>query len=197
MTQDLETRQPTTAAGARGGDKGDFPGLLPATAVAMLSAIVCWIWLISSAGTAMTPEGGGEVVTSELAQVDARDVAAALTTMDGSTDFLTQFKDRATGCARPLAWVTVARAPGQPAGTVRLRSGTYFSPIFDLSDVPLRVAIPYPNPYEAGHGTLTAMEVGGSATVALLPAWHVSAQSGGATREVTWHVSNRCKRLNG
>jgi hypothetical protein len=95
MTQDSETRPPATAAGARGDDKGDFPGLLPATAVATLAAIVCWIWLISSAGPAMTPEGGAEVVTSELAQVDARDVAAALTTMDGSTDFLTQFKDRA------------------------------------------------------------------------------------------------------
>lgn len=132
-------------------------------------------------------------VTSELAQVDDQDIAAALTTMDGSTAFLAQFKERKAGCRLPLAWVTLVRAPGQPHGTIRFRSGTYFSPVVELSDVPERVAIPYPTSYETGHGALTVMTAGGSAVVALTPALHVSSQSGNATHAVTWHVSNRCR----
>ena len=52
-----------------------------------LAHLKCW--------TRDDTEGGAEVVTSELAQVDARDVAAALTTMDGSMDFLTRLQTAA------------------------------------------------------------------------------------------------------
>ncbi|MGA9868046.1 MAG: hypothetical protein WBQ75_16600 [Acetobacteraceae bacterium] len=116
--------------------------------------------------------------------------------MNGSTAFLAQFRQRTGGCPRPLAWVSLGRAAAQPAGTVRLRSGTYFSPVFKLTDIPVRIAIPYPGPYETGHGTLMAMNAGGSAIVALVPAW-VSARGGEATREVTWHPSKRCKQPGG
>jgi len=152
---------------------------------------------MSDAATAAKPEAGAQAVVSELANVDDQDVTAALTTINDSAGFLAQSKQRAGGCPLPLAWVSVALAPGQPAATVRLRSGSYFSPVFNLSDVPVRVAIPYPAPYETGHGMLTAMDAGGAAIIALLPAWHVPAQTGDATRAVTWRIGNRCKPPNG
>ena len=77
---------------------------------------------------------------------------------------------------------------------VRLRSGSYFSPIFNLSDAPVRVAIPYPGPYEMGRGRLTVMVTSGDVVVALEPAWHVSAQNGQASHEVTWHARINCKQ---
>jgi hypothetical protein len=143
------------------------------------------------------PERSAGAIVSDLAQVDDQDVTAALTTMSGSAAYLEQFKARAGGCPRPLAWVSLVRTTGEPAGTVRLRSGTYFSPTFNLSDMPVRVAIPYPGPYEAGRGVLMAMNAGGSAIIALLPAWHMSAQGGEGTREVTWRISDRCKQPDG
>lgn len=197
MTQGSETQRPIAPTEARADDQGGVPGLWPAVAVAALSGIVCWMWLMSGAATATAPKGGAEAVLGELARVDDRDVSAALATIDGSTAFLTQFKEHAGSCPRPLAWVTLVSAPGEPPGQVRLRSGRYFSPVFNLSDVPVRVAIPYPSPYETGHGKLTVMDVGGGAVVALLPAWHVSARDGDATREVIWHPGSRCKQPNG
>ena len=52
---------------------------------------------------------------SELAQVDDQDIDNALTTMNGPSDYLAQFKERGAGCPRPLAWVALAKARGQPA----------------------------------------------------------------------------------
>jgi hypothetical protein len=195
MMQEAEARRST--AGGQMDSRRGVPGVLPAAAVAMLSGVLCWIWLVSGAGSAMTSAGDAAAVASDLAQVDDGDVGAALTTMEGPTAFLARFKSRTAGCPEPLAWVTVARAPGQPAGTVRLGSGTYYSPVFDLSDVPVRVAIPYPGPYEAGHGMLTVMAAGGRAMVALRPAWQVPTQGGAARHEVTWHPSDRCKSSHG
>jgi hypothetical protein len=162
-----------------------------------MSGIVCWIWLTSAGMTAAPPASGTATITSEVAQVADQDVTAALTTMNGSLSFLTQFRQRTGGCPLPLAWVSVARVPGQPSGTVRFRSGTYFPPVFDLSDIPQRVALPYPGPYETGHGALTVMNAGGGAIVALTPALQVSTQSSNATRAVTWPVNNRCRSPGG
>jgi hypothetical protein len=43
--------------------------------------------------------------------------------------------------------VTLVKAPGSPSGTVRVRSGSYLSPAFHVTEAPQRVAIPYPAPY--------------------------------------------------
>jgi hypothetical protein len=63
-----------------------------------------------------------------------------------------------------------------------------------LSDVPVRVAIPYPGPYEMGRGTLMVMVTSGNVVVALQPAWRVSAQNGQVSHEVTWHPRINCKQ---
>ncbi|HEY8288808.1 MAG TPA: hypothetical protein VIG49_06030 [Acetobacteraceae bacterium] len=166
-------------------------------AIAMMSGIACWVWLTTSLGAAADQKDGPAAAASELAEVADQDVTAALATMNGSSAFLARFKDRTTGCPRPLAWVSVARAPGQPPGTVRLRSGTYFSPVFNLTDTPERVAIPYPGTYETGHGMLTALGAGGRAIIALRPVWRVAAQDGASTRPVTWSPAKRCKSSSG
>ena len=67
MTQDSQMRQPTTAAGTRTTEKGRIPGLLPATGVAILTGIGCWMWLLSEGVPAGAPTGAN--VTSELAEV--------------------------------------------------------------------------------------------------------------------------------
>lgn len=174
-----------------------LPGLLQAATVTVVSGAACLGWLITTAGTVLPRDDGNAIASSELAQVDEQEIDGALQTMDGSADFLAQFKSRTNECPQPLAWVSLARGPGQGPMTLRLRSGTYISPTFNLSDAPVRVAIPYPGPYNVGHGSLFTIGSGGTAIVALRPPWVASVSRGTATREVTWRVDQRCSQHNG
>jgi hypothetical protein len=91
----------------------------------------------------------------------------------------------------------VTPAAGQSQETVRLISGGYYSPIFKLSGTPVRIAIPYPAPYDSGHGVLTMLHTGGDASVALRPALLLTTQNTSITRQVTWQPGQICKPSNG
>ena len=88
---------------------------------------------------------------SELGQVDSADLDAAAQSIP-SAEAGTHVAD-AKACRVPMAFVTLRSHLGQ-SGTVRIRSGTYWSPSIVLGNDPLRVAIPYPAPYELGRGDL-------------------------------------------
>ena len=135
MQESRELEQ-VASAPAKADKAGGMPGFLPVASATVLSAILCSIWLLSDSAAPSAPDGGAGMVMSDLAPVNDQEVAGALTTIDGPPAFLARFKERANGCALPLAWVAVSSMAGQPAGSVRLRSGTYFSPDFKLSDVP-------------------------------------------------------------
>jgi hypothetical protein len=160
-------------------------------AIAVISGVVGWFWLASGRANLLAPN------VSELTEVQESDIPGALTTMPSNLG-LAQFQKAEDGrCRRPLAWVSLATAPGEPTSHIRLISGNYYSPVFEVTAVPIRVALPYPAPYETGRGLLTAIDVGGSTTVALLPAWRVTAQDGRTTRAVTWNPVNGCSPRNG
>jgi hypothetical protein len=192
MAIEAEEGQPGVAK-ARKIVRGKVPGLWPAAAAAVVSGAICFTWLTAGGTAAMAPSAGPNATTSELAQVADQDIPAALQTMLGSPAFLAQFKKDASECRQPLAWVSLAREPGQAFGKVRVRSGAYFSPLVDLTDVPARIAIPFPNRYEEGHGVLQALHAGGGATIALLPAWHVAGPDGAATQAVSWRPGKSCQ----
>jgi hypothetical protein len=170
-----------------------IPGLWLAASITLGVAILTWILLGDIA--ASSAPSATEVGASQLAEVEDADLAEALTTMSGDSAFLARFKKAAKECPLPLAWVSVVGVPGQPPSVIRLQSGTYFSPLFKMSETPVRIAIPYPAPYEIGHGALKT--VGGSATIALQPAWHVNAPAGAVARNVIWRVIDRCGLKNG
>jgi hypothetical protein len=191
MTQDAEVRR----SAPRRKKEGALPGIGSAIAIAVISGTVCWFWLGSSGANSLKPAAPN---VSDLTEVEEREIAGALTTMSLPNAMLAQYREgKDGGCQRPLAWVSVVSAPGEPPSRIRLISGTYYSPIFAVSTTPMRVALPFPAPYEAGQGTLTAIDVGGSATISLLPTWRVSAQDGKATRAVTWHPVKNCSPRNG
>ena len=165
-----------------------LPGAWQAAVIAALSALSVGFWA-GRADPAPGPEGRATV--SRVADVTPQDLPAALDTVSGTPQQLAQFRER-DACSRRLAWVTVVRAPGQPPGRIRLQSGSYFSPVFDLLDTPVRVAIPYPAPYPTGHGVISVVGATSAAVVALNPPWHVPAQAGVETREVTWTPGDGC-----
>ncbi len=97
-------------------------------------------------------------------------------------------------CGGRLAWVTLSRSDDATAQMARLRSGNYFSPAFAVTKTPVRVAIPYPAPYESGHGTLTVLGADENLAVALSPAWQIPVTTGAATHAVTWRPVGSCSK---
>jgi len=192
MQRDISIGRASTSVEPMQGNQGAVPGLWLAAVMTVLCSVVSGAWLASGLTTTASPTNMGDLVASELARVDDHDIDGALTTLVGDAAFMAQFKQRADGCQRPLAWVSLARGSAQTPAKIRLQSGSYYSPVFNVADMPTRVAIPYPAPYEAGHGTLTAFDIGGSTVVALLPAWQVSERSAGIARQVHWHPNKRC-----
>jgi hypothetical protein len=191
MTQDTEARR--SAAGRK--KQSAPPGIGLSIVIAVISGVVCWFWLTSGRANPLKPTSPN---VSDLTEVQEREVAGAMTTMSLSNAAVAQFREgKDGGCRRPLAWVSLVSAAGEPPSRIRLISGTYYSPSFEVSATPVRVAIPFPAPYETGHGAVTAINVGGSATISLLPAWRVSAQDGKTTHAVTWHPVKNCSPRNG
>jgi hypothetical protein len=163
----------------------------------MLFAAACWFWLIPT----VLPQARASAAAAgdpKLAEVQAGDIDGGLSTMDGTPDFFARFKPANRRCAEPLAWVTVSRPAGLTTGPVRIRSGSYVSPLFELSDAPLRVAIPFPAPYQAGQGTLTVLANGSRPIIALFPAWKPYV-NGQASVLVHWTPADddKCIRGNG
>jgi len=183
----LEQEQPRAFPPDAQSRQARVPGAAAALLIAIISALLTGYWGRPrlEAPRQSAPWG------SLLAEVSPADIGAALDTMDISPEAAMRFRNQ-QACRRKLAWVTLAGVPQLPGGKIRLRSGGYISPAFALGDVPVRVAIPYPAPYPAGHGTIAVMGATTDAIVALTPPWHVSARQDSQSREVTWIPNGFC-----
>jgi hypothetical protein len=186
MPTDVETRAAPTGTGRA---TKAVPGLGIGVLVAALSALGFGYAAQASHGAAAAAD------VARLAEVAPQDIPAALETVEGTPARLARFKDL-KACNARLAWVTVMRAPGQPAGRIRLQSGRYVSPGFELTEAPVRVALPYPAPYATGRGTISVLGATSDAIVALTPAWHVPAQGGAHAHQVTWTPVGACPAGN-
>ncbi|HVY14395.1 MAG TPA: hypothetical protein VHB27_04150 [Rhodopila sp.] len=134
--------------------------------------------------------------TSEIAEVSDQDLDTALKTLGGSGEFRSQFRKQKKRCPTPLAWVSVWTSAGQPAVTLRVVSANYYSPVFKVTDKPVRIAIPYPAPYDTGHGSLMVMHAG-EVSIGLHPPWHVLATAAPQRHDVTWTPVAGCDARNG
>ncbi len=169
-------------------------GALLCGATAVLSGFACWFWLIPQLLTESRPQLEIGSMVSEMAEVLGNDLTGALPTMNLTGSVIARLQKGTRDCGARLAWVTLSRPNGNEARRARLRSGNYFSPPFTITTMPVRVAIPYPAPYESGRGVLTILGADENLTVALTPAWHVPANTGTATHAVTWHPVANCTK---
>ena len=125
-----------------------------------------------------------------LAKVATADLAGAAATLDPAMS--QQAVSDAKACKVPIAWVTLARLPGGTGGMVRIRSGSYLSPAFAVSDAPQRVAIPFPAPYETGRGVLWMVGEAKGLDVRLYPGWSTASLDGAAPINVVWTPKDPC-----
>jgi hypothetical protein len=138
-------------------------------------------------GESSGPAGDGEPTLSALAPTE---VTTALPTLDPATS-KTAVED-AKSCKAPLAWVTLLKRPGSRGGMVRISSGTYLSPPFQVTDAPQRIAIPYPAPYPTGRGVLSLVGDADEVWFYLTPGWFVQTLKGTASINVHWTPGNPC-----
>jgi hypothetical protein len=105
--------------------------------------------------------GGSKQTTVSF--VDPRDLNDAAGTLTQSV--AGGLVDDARRCKIPLVSMTIAKGTAPIGSTLRIRSGSYVSPYFTVTEGMQRIAVPYPAPYGAGAGTFV---VEGNATGAVL-----------------------------
>ena len=193
----MADQQPMLRQASRTSDRtsaASMPGALLCSATAVLSGLACWFWLLPQlmAEGRLQLEIGSPV--SEMTEVLENDLTGALSTMNLPGSSIARLQKGTRDCGARLAWVTLSRPNDDEAKPARLRSGNYFSPPFTITKTPVRVAIPYPAPYESGRGVLTVLGADANLTMALTPAWHIPANTGTATHAVTWHPVANCTK---
>ena len=169
----------------RGGSRstGPLPGVWPGLAIAVAAALLFAFWFQADAGR--SDSAAAAAVSGQITEVAASELLAALDTVEGSREQLARIRD-GDGCARKLASVVITLLPGQLPGRIRLQSGTYISPAFNVTPAPTRVALPFPAPYAAGTGTIAVLGITTGSIVALTPPWQLGPQPGAQFRKVTW-----------
>jgi hypothetical protein len=155
---------------------------------ALLTAgIVAAAVVSGSVASSSAPASGEPMLSSALA---ASEITAASVTLDPATSATTTAD--AKSCKTPMTTVTLVKASGSPSGTVRIRSGSYLSPAFHVTEAPQRVAIPYPAPYPTGRGVLSVVGRSDALSIYLTPGWSVQGLDGAASIHVWWRTENPC-----
>ena len=103
-----------------------------------------------------TLNGGAPLLKENptLALVAPAEIGDASKTLDPASS--EQLAARAKECSVPLAHVAIWKIAGTSGGIIRIRSGNYVSPPFNLTEAPQRVAIPFPAPYPTGQGVISS-----------------------------------------
>jgi hypothetical protein len=169
----------------RGPSRGILITIIGALVTAGIATAAVFPDLIG--GKPSGPAGDAEPTLSALAPTD---IAIALPTLDPVTSKAAV--EDAKSCKAPLAWVTLVKRPGSRGGMVRISSGSYLSPPFQLADAPRRIAIPYPAPYPTGRGVLSLVGDADEVWFYLTPGWFVQILKGTASINVHWTPGNPC-----
>ncbi len=186
--QDRPRRDPGQEPGNGNKKRGPSRGILITIIGALVTAGIATAAVLPGlVGGRSGPAGDAEPTLSALAPAD---IPSALPTLDPATSKAAV--DDAKSCKAPLGWVTLAQRPGGRGGMVRIRSGSYLSPPIQVSDVPQRIAIPFPAPYPTGRGVLSLVGDADEVWFYLTPGWFLPTLKGSASINVHWTVGNPC-----
>jgi hypothetical protein len=135
---------------------------------------------------------GGHPAASDhfqLANIPVEDISAAAATLSPSA--APALVAGAKSCTVPMANLIIYNEAGA-SGMIRIRSGGYLSPEFQLTNTPQRVAVPFPTPYETGAGVLMVEGNTSGAVVLLSPGWHANSVNGATAINVVWTPKKPC-----
>jgi hypothetical protein len=127
---------------------------------------------------------------SQLSFVAQSEITDAATTLVPQT--ASALVGEAKRCTIPLASLVVSKSMTGGSGTIRIRSGSYLSPPFLLTDMPQRVAVPFPGPYPSGMGTITIEGNATGSVISLSPAVKIDKLAGANSIPVWWTPRKPC-----
>ena len=147
---------------------------------------------LTASAVVLVLNGGPPFIKKDatLSIVAPAEITDASRTLDPATS--EQLASRAKECSVPLAQVAIWKTPGASGGAIRIRSGSYISPVFTLTDAPQRVAIPFPAPYASGQGVISVEGAADGAVISVSPAWHINSPVGSASLHVIWTPKDPC-----
>jgi hypothetical protein len=173
-------------------DQGQGQAQPPSGRKSLVAAGIALVGGALSVGAlVLVSNGASPASTSSLSVVAVADISAAAQTIDPAVS--ARLAAEAKNCTVPLAHLTIAKLPGASGGSIRIRSGDYVSPLFQITDVPQQVAIPYPQPYPLGHGAIGIEGTASGAVISLRPEWTLTTLNGSAVRNVVWKPGNPCQ----
>jgi hypothetical protein len=185
----IETTKTASNLASRNEPSG-LPGLVAGGVASLATTLLLWAWVLPQLGQPPALQSGSALAM--LTEVAPEEIDAASAMLGASPALLARLRQEDRKCGAHLAVVTAVHMPGQKPVSLRVKSGHWFSPLYKLSDVPVRIALPFPAHYAEGHGTLIIIREGGDAVVSLSPAWRLAGAEGPETREVSWIPDRAC-----
>jgi hypothetical protein len=132
----------------------------------------------------------GDPAQPSLTFVDKNDLSAAASTLTPST--AGALIEDAQRCRIPLVSMTIQKGTAPIGSTIRIRSGSYLSPYFTITEAMQRIAIPYPAPYGSGAGTFVIEGTAQGAIIGLTPTKVMVDLPGMQTIPVVWRAVSPC-----
>lgn len=163
-------------------------GLRPAIAAAVGSLLI-----VASIGLVLKNADfgmSGSPAQPTVGFVAQRDLGEAATTLTpASAGALVEDAQR---CKIPLASMTISKGTAAIGTTLRIRSGSYVSPYFTVTENMQRIAMPYPAPYGSGAGTFVVEGNATGAILGLTPTRMLIELPGAQSIPVVWRAVNPC-----
>lgn len=162
--------------------------------MAPIFAVVGLAVTLAAAGFVLMKSGitvpSGDAAHPTLTFVAQSEIGAAATTLTPAS--ASALVDDAQRCKVPLVSMTIEKGTAALGSTIRIRSGSYVSPYFTITEGIQRVAVPYPAPYGAGSGTMVIEGSANGAIVGFTPARKMIDLPGTQSVPVVWRPVNPC-----
>jgi hypothetical protein len=184
QTPEAQNR-PEAAKPAAGGKPGRRPAIV---------ATVGSLLMVAAIGLVLTRADlnvvSGDPAQPTLSFVAQRDLGEAATTLTPSS--ASALVEDAQRCKIPLASMTISRGTAAIGSTVRIRSGSYVSPYFTITENMQRIAVPYPSPYGSGAGVIVVEGNATGAVLGLTPTKVLIELPGSQNIPVVWRAKDPC-----
>jgi hypothetical protein len=188
MTESVQTPVGNNAPAASKpavGKIGRRPAIVAAVGGLLVLAAVGMVLKNADIGIA-----SGDPAQPTVTFVAQSDLGAAATTLTPSA--AGALIEDAQRCKVPLVSMTISRGSAALGGTIRIRSGSYVSPYFTVTDATQRIAVPYPAPYGSGAGTFVIEGTATGAIVGLTPTKAMLELPGAQSVPVAWRAVSPC-----
>jgi hypothetical protein len=175
------------AAGKSGASNRPGRGAAIAAAVGVLFTVAAIGLVLKKADIGIS---SGDAARPTVSFVAKGDIGAAATTLTPSA--AGALVDDAERCKIPLVSMTIEKGTAAIGSTIRIRSGSYVSPYFTVTEAMQRIAMPYPAPYGSGAGTFEIEGNGTGAILGLTPTRPLMELPGVQSIPVVWRPVSPC-----